>query len=161
MTIEIREATPDDLHAICVLGQEVNRLHHDAWPQVFAPPSDPRHDASHWQQSVAKPDATAFVGEQAGQIVAFITVSLVAESNPLLQPMQVARVGSVCVSASLRRHGIGRSLMARVEQWAHERGAGDIRLNVWAFNAEALRFYEELGYAVRSHGMGKVLSRAA
>ena len=161
MALVLREATAEDLPAICVLGQEVNLLHHEAWPQVFAPPSEPGRDAAHWQQSIAKPDAAAFVAEQSGQVIAFITVSLVAESNPLLQPMLVARVGSVCVSAQFRRGGIGRSLMARVEQWAHERGASDIRLNVWAFNAEALRFYEELGYAVRSHFLGKVLSRAA
>ena len=50
--------------------------------------------------------------------------------------------------------------MARAEQWAHERGGSDILLNVWAFNAEALSFYEGLGYAVRSHFLGKVLARA-
>jgi GNAT superfamily N-acetyltransferase len=158
MTMLIREATAQDLHAICLLGQEVNRLHHDAWPRIFAPPTQPAHDASHWQQSIAKPDATTFVAEQSGEVVAFITVSLAVESNPLLQPMRVARIGSVCVTASVRRHGIGRALMARVEQWAHERAAADIWLNVWAFNAEALRFYESLGYAVRSHGMGKLSS---
>ena len=161
MTVVIREATAEDLHGICVLGQEVNRMHHEAWPQVFAAPSDPRRDASHWEQSIAKLDATTFVGELAGQVVAFITASSVTESNPLLQAMLVVRIGSVCVSAQHRRHGIGRLLMARAEQWARERGAGDIRLNVFAFNAEALRFYEELGYAVRSHSLGKVLSRAA
>lgn len=161
MAVLIREARAKDLHAICVLGQEINRVHHEAWPQVFVPPSDPHHDASHWEQSIAKPDATAFVAEQSGQVVGFITVSLAKESSPLLQPMHVARIGSVCVSASLLRHGIGRSLMARVEQWAHEHDASDILLNVWAFNAEALRFYEGLGYAVRWHGMGKMQSRAA
>jgi ribosomal protein S18 acetylase RimI-like enzyme len=161
MALVLREARAEDLPAICVLGQEANLLHHEAWPQVFAPPSDPSRDAPHWQQSIAKPDAVTFVAEQSGQVIAFITVSLVTESNPLLQSVLVARIGSVCVSAQFRRHGIGRSLMARTEQWAHERGARDIRLNVWAFNAEALRFYEGLGYAVRSHLLGKVLSRAA
>jgi ribosomal protein S18 acetylase RimI-like enzyme len=161
MTAVLREARAEDLPVICALGQEINLLHHDAWPQVYAPPSDPSRDAPHWQQSIGKLDATTFVAEQSGRVVAFITISLVTESNPLLQPMQVARVGSVCVSAQLRRQGIGRSLMAQAERWAHERGAGDIRLNVWAFNAEALRFYDELGFAVRSHFLGKVLSRAA
>jgi GNAT superfamily N-acetyltransferase len=161
MTVVIREATAEDLQAICVLGQEVNRMHYEVWPQIFASPSDPRHDASHWEQSIAKPDATTFVGELSGQVVAFITVASVTESNPLLQAMCVVRIGSVCVAAQHRRHGIGRSLMARAEQWARERNAGDIRLNVFAFNAEALRFYEELGYAVRSHLLGKTLSRAA
>ncbi len=161
MALVIREAGAEDLPAICVLGQEVNHLHHQAWPQVFAPPSDPSRDAPHWQQSIAKSDAATLVAEQSGQVIAFITVSLVTESKPLLQPMAVAHVGTVCVSARLRRQGIGRSLMSQAEQWAHERGARDILLNVWAFNAEALLFYERLGYAVRSHLLGKAVSRAA
>ena len=75
--------------------------------------------------------------------------------------MLVAHVGTVCVLARLRRQGIGRSLMSQAEQWAYERGARDILLDVWAFNAEAQRFYERLGYAVRSHLLGKMGSRAA
>lgn len=160
MTPVIREATLEDLHAICVLGQEVSLLHHEAWPQIFAPPLDPGRDASRWQQSIAAPDATTFVAEQASQIIAFITVAVATDSDPLLQPMRFARIDSVCVAAHLRGQGIGRSLIARAEHWALDRGASDLRLNVWAFNERALRLYEELGYAVRSHFLGKVLSHA-
>lgn len=126
----LREATAEDLPAICVLGQEINLPHHEAWPQVFASPADPSRDAPLWEQNIGKPNAAAFVVEQSSQVIAFITVSLVTESNPLLRPMLVAHIGSVCVAAQFRRHGIGRSLMARAEQWAHDRGAGDILLNV-------------------------------
>lgn len=161
MTVVIREASAEDLPAICVLGQEIGRTHYEAWPQVFAPPSDPLQDAVHWERSIANPNAAAFVGELLGQVLGFITVSAFLESSPLLQPMRVARIGSVCVSAQHRRHGIGRLLMARAEQWGRERGAGDVGLNVWAFNAEALQFYEELGYTARAHFLGKVLSGAA
>jgi ribosomal protein S18 acetylase RimI-like enzyme len=159
MTVAIREATAADLPAICVLGQEVNRMHHEAWPRVFAAPSDPHRDAPHWQQSIANANATTFVGEQAGQLVGFITVSLVTESSPLLQASQLARVGTVCVAAALRGRGIGRVLMHRAEQWALQRGASYLRLNVWAFNEAAQRFYEELGYGVHSRILGKELSR--
>lgn len=156
MPITIRRATVEDLHAISVLGQELNRLHHENWPQIVAPPSDPTRDFSHWQQSFSKDDATAFVGEHSSRIVAFITVKLHSESNPLLQPVKVAHIGSVCVHASFRRHGIGRLLMAEADLWAHERGAHVIQMNVWAFNTDALNFYEGLGYRVRSHTLGKV-----
>jgi GNAT superfamily N-acetyltransferase len=72
--------------------------------------------------------------------------------------MRYARVGSVCVSERLRGQGIGGLLMAQAEQWACERGATDMRLNVWAFNSKALQFYAELGYAIRSHYLGKPLA---
>jgi ribosomal protein S18 acetylase RimI-like enzyme len=161
MTQAIREATAEDLPVICVLGQEVNLLHHEAWPQVFAAPSDPSRDAPHWQQSIASPNATTFLAEHSEQVIAFITVFFVTDSSPLLQPTPFARIGSICVAAQVRGRGIGRALMAQAERWAFERGATDLRLNVWAFNQAALRFYEELGYEVRLHSLGKALSRAA
>jgi GNAT superfamily N-acetyltransferase len=160
MTEAIREATVEDVPAICLLGQEINFLHHEAWPQIFAAPSDPSRDAPHWQQGIAGPNAATFVAEPLGQVIGFITVFFVIDSGPLLQPTPFARVGSIGVAARQRGHGIGRALMARAERWAFERGATDIRLNVWAFNQAALRFYEELGYDVRLHSLGKALSRA-
>jgi len=157
----IREAIAEDLPAICVLGQELNLLHHEVWPQIFAAPADPSRDATHWQQSIGSANATTFVAEDLGQLIAFITVFFVTDSSPLLQPAPYVRIGSICVVAHHRGHGIGRALMAQAERWASERGADDIRLHVWGFNQAALRFYDELGYGVRSHVLGKVLSHAA
>jgi ribosomal protein S18 acetylase RimI-like enzyme len=154
----IREATADDLPAICVLGQEVNLLHHEAWPRVFAAPADPDRDAPHWRQSISSASATTFIAEQSGNAIGFITVFLADDPSPLLQPGRIARIGSVCVTAPHRGQGVGRALMAQAECWAFERGAQDIRLNVWAFNEAALRFYDELGYGVRSHVLGKSLA---
>ena len=37
-------------------------------------------------------------------------------------------------------------LLARVEQWAAERGLGLVQLAVWEFNTEALRLYDRAGY---------------
>jgi ribosomal protein S18 acetylase RimI-like enzyme len=78
-------------------------------------------------------------------------------SSPLMQPQRVGRVGSVCVDESVRGQGIGRALMQCAQTWAAEQNAVDLRLTVWAFNAPALRLYEELGYEVRAFEMGKRL----
>lgn len=44
-----REASQEDLDQISRLGEEVNVLHHEAWPHIFACPGDPMRHASHWQ----------------------------------------------------------------------------------------------------------------
>ena len=157
----VREAHLADLPAICALGQVVNLLHHEAWPQIFAGPSEPRRDEAHWRLSIAADSATTFVVERSGELVAFATVAVIDESLSLLQPLRYAKVGSVCVAEPLRGQGIGKQLMAQAEQWACARGAVDLRLNVWAFNEAALRFYTELGYEVRSQFLGKPLPRNA
>ena len=158
MVTAYREAVAQDLPAICALGQVVNLMHHSAWPEIFAPQSDPMRDAPHWSQSIAQPRATTFIADRMGDLVGFVTVMLVDESHSLLQPMRYARIGSVCVTEALRGQGIGRKLMSLAEQWSVGQGAEDMRLNVWCFNESALALYKELGYQVRSHTLGKPLS---
>ncbi|MCE9660691.1 MAG: GNAT family N-acetyltransferase [Burkholderiales bacterium] len=155
--IAYRAATEADLPAICVLGQVVNLLHHQAWPQVFAPASAPERDELHWRQCIAGEGSMVFVAERSLELVGFVTISVATESHSLMQPMRYARVGSVCVQESERGKGVGRRLMSQAEGWALERGAAEIRLNVWAFNEAALGLYKELGYEVRSLSLGKAL----
>ncbi len=50
--------------------------------------------------------------------------------------------------------------MNLVESWARSKGATDMRLNVWAFNEQAICLYQELGYEIRAFGMGKPLAPA-
>lgn len=154
---EYREATVADLAAICILGQEVNTLHHQAWPDVFASAGSPDRDRDHWLQSIAKNNATTFVAEVSGKLVGFVTVSVLDETHSLMQPCRYGRVGSIGVAVQHRGKGIGPQLMGSAEGWARERGAYEMRLNVWAFNEGAMRMYEELGYEVRSHFLGKRL----
>jgi ribosomal protein S18 acetylase RimI-like enzyme len=156
--ITYREATSDDLHSVCVLGQEINAIHHAAWPEVFAPSGDPTRDEGLWREMIGAPDATTFVAQIADAVIGFVNVMFVArDKNPLLQPISYARVGSVGVAEGHRGQGIGTELMRRAEEWAAAKGAKHLTLNVWAFNKRALEMYEELGYEVRSHSMGKRL----
>jgi ribosomal protein S18 acetylase RimI-like enzyme len=158
MVSAYREAEARDLPAICALGQVVNLLHHEAWPSIFAPQSDPSRDESHWRQSIGQSNATTFLAEYSGEPIAFVTVMLADESNSLLQPMRYARIGSVCVAQAFRGKGVGRELMSLAERWALARGAKDMRLKVWSFNEPALAFYQELGFQVRSLLLGRPLT---
>jgi len=156
--ITYREATNVDLQAICVLGQEINALHHAAWPDVFAPSGDPQRDEGLWREMIGMPDATTFVAETAEGVIAFVNIAfIVQEKSPLFQPIAHARFGSVGVAERHRGKGIGTELMRRAEAWAARKGAKRLSLNVGAFNKEAIRLYEQLGYEVRSHSMGKRL----
>lgn len=159
MTI-YREATYADLPTICVLGQVVNLLHHEAWPQIFSPASDPQRDDAYWRKSIGNINATTFVAETSGEIVGFVTVQIATTPNEaLFQPMRFAHVGSICVAMPFRGQGIGRKLMSLAEHWATNNDAVDIRLSVWVFNQPALQLYEELGYEVRSQHLGKALEK--
>jgi uncharacterized protein YndB with AHSA1/START domain/GNAT superfamily N-acetyltransferase len=160
-SVRIREAVPDDLAAVCRLGAEVNLLHHQEWPHIFAGPGDPMAQASHWRRGIAATDAATYVAEQGAQVVGFVTVFEVREGSPLQQPVPFARVNTVSVDERHRGAGIGRALMQQAEAWAMQRGLTDLRLHVWHFNQRALHLYDELGYEVRSHVLGKRLQGRA
>lgn len=61
------------------------------------------------------------------------------------------------MQAAHQGKGFGRALMSAIESWARENGAQDLRLNVWHFNQRAVKLYEELGFEMRAHTMGKRL----
>ena len=155
--ITYRRATEADLPALCVLGQMVNLLHHEAHPTLFAPASAPERDDAHWRRSVSLPHMLAYLAECDGEPVGFITAGVADETHSLMQPVRYAWVGTVGVQPAYRGAGVGRTLMTMVEQWAVAQQAVDLRLMVWAFNQHAIRLYEELGFEARMIGMGKPL----
>jgi ribosomal protein S18 acetylase RimI-like enzyme len=153
----IRLATTADINAICQLGDEVNALHHDNAPSLFAAPGDPRKHEAHWLSTLDQTDAATFVAELDAVVVAFVTVSVVTESHSLLQPGRYARIGTLGVTAAHRGQGTGKALMACAQEWALSQGASEVRLTVGAFNEGAVRLYEALGYEVRTHQFFKAL----
>ena len=158
MAVQYRVASEDDLPSICALGEEVNALHHKAWPHVFASPGAAERDREWWAQSIGQEGATTLVAESQGKVIAFVTVSVHDETHSLFQRSRYARIGSVSVTRDERGKGVGRRVMALAEQWALEHGARDLRLNVWAFNEHALHVYSELGFVQRSINFGKQLA---
>lgn len=156
-----REAHETDITAICALGEEVNALHHHAFPQIFAGAGEKGRDSAHWLNSISKPEAVTIVAEESGSIVGFVNVFIVNETHTLLQPLRYGRVGSVSVTEKKRGQGIGRELMNRAQAWVSACGGVEVRLTVWAFNSRALRLYEELGYETRSLHLAKQLPSRA
>lgn len=153
----IRLATENDLLAICTLGMEVNLLHHQAWPDIFAPAAAPERDMDYWRSCLLTDGACIFIAEIEEQAVGMVTAQILQEKNSLVQSQKFCRIGWISVTVSSRGGGIGRSLMSAVEAWATSQGATDLRLTVWNFNQRAIDFYEELGYRTRSRLMCKAV----
>ncbi|MGI4860917.1 MAG: GNAT family N-acetyltransferase [Janthinobacterium lividum] len=154
--ITYRPATASDLSTICELGQALNSLHHRERPDVYQDATtEVQRDSAHWQLSLQGGDHATFLATADGAAVGFITVQLSRATSPLMQPMRFGRIRSVSVAEAYRGQGVGRALIGLAESWAAARGAAEVRLTVWAFNASAFRLYEELGYQVFAFEMGK------
>lgn len=145
MDTEIRDATIADVTGLAALWGEADAYHHVALPDVFAPPIEPARSSDFVAAILGDPDQGLLVAEAGDRLVGLIQVML-RERRPPMVPRRFAVVDAVAVAAGYRGAGIGRRLMAAAEDWARERGASEVWLDVWEFNVEAIGFYEALGY---------------
>lgn len=53
---------------------------------------------------------------------------------------------SLMVDHKFRKQGIGRLLMETAEKWVKDKGATEMRLDIWEFEQGPLDFYESIGY---------------
>jgi ribosomal protein S18 acetylase RimI-like enzyme len=155
--VKTRAAIPQDLDQVCLLADEIAELHHLHEPEVFVPP-DAQRDRAFWLASIEQEDGTMLVAERQGRIVGLITARMVPTvSASFLRQRVTSRIGSIVVSRQHRREGIGTSLIHGIEAWAAARSAVEVRLEVFSFNEEAIRFYAALGYATRVHTLCRSL----
>lgn len=59
------------------------------------------------------------------------------------------QVTELVVSKKVRSHGIGQQLMDKMENYFKEKGCEYIKIDVFAYNENAIKFYEKKGYHTR------------
>jgi hypothetical protein len=84
-----------------------------------------------------------FVAIFDNQIVGFIHV----ERYNTLYFETMANILGLAVSTKFRKHGIGKALVEKAEDWANENDIALMRLNSGATRSGAHEFYRHLGYS--------------
>ena len=160
MSTFIRPALFSDFEDYTRLYLEINDLHAAAHPHPFRFTALPPRDEEDFQIQLEDDDQAIFMAEVEGAPAGFINVIL-RQSPPLeiLTRRCYAVVDSLSVGAAYRRRGVGQALMQRAEDWAVQKGATSLELNVYEFNQGAVAFYEELGFITLSRKMQKRLEK--
>ena len=65
------------------------------------------------------------------------------------------RITELVVSKHYRKSGVGSILLHSMEDYLKSVGCKDILLGVFAYNENAIKFYEKNGYHMRMHDMTK------
>jgi ribosomal protein S18 acetylase RimI-like enzyme len=158
MTITIRLATPDDYEALCALSEELDFLHRLHQPERFQKPAGPSREREFLLGRIADPNVCFLVAEAEGQVVGQVQASIRdTAAIPTLRPRRYGYVEEIVVRAGYRGQSVGRQLMAKVEAWVTAQGITSIELGVYEFNAEAIEFYEKLGYTTQHRRMCRTL----
>jgi ribosomal protein S18 acetylase RimI-like enzyme len=83
------------------------------------------------------------VAEVEGVVVGMVTAQLLISTA---EGGTVALVEDMVVDSHYRGRGIGRRLMAAIEDWSRERGAKRLQLLADRTNFSALDFYDKIGW---------------
>lgn len=63
---------------------------------------------------------------------------------------KVLFIDALVVDVNHRKNGIGKILMQEMEKLAKDNNCSSIELNVWAFNENAIKFFEGMGMSVKT-----------
>ena len=98
---------------------------------------------------------TPIVAELGGQVGGFACVRVVP---CVLYAGPYAELTELYVEPACRRRGLGRALIARAEQLAHERGAAELIIMTGVGNAAAQALYRSAGYDTYAVALNRKLT---
>ena len=144
--MNVRIARDDELNQVNALRKQVNDLHVAGKPEVFKPGfCDELRDFIHVIRN--DPEQDIVVAEQDDTILGFAVLHHIRKpENPFMYERDFLDIDEFCVDEAYRRTGVGTELMQFIRSYAEELGFSRIELNMWEFNADALAFYEEIGF---------------
>jgi ribosomal protein S18 acetylase RimI-like enzyme len=161
LPIHIRTAAVADIPAIVALFGQIDDLHSAGVPYAFRGSSAVPRSAQQIEAMISGPNTTMLVATGDERVLGHVGAELVtvpADRLPLV-PRRFVLAHDLIVDASARERGVGSALMAALERWARGRDAESVELNVWTFNQNALRLYEQLGYETQMRKLRRVLPR--
>ena len=158
MEITIRSAKAEDYEAVNAIVRYGQEEHAEALPHIFARLD--RVVAMGWYYSFSdQKNKVILVAEYESAIVGIAMLEL-KKSPPYeaLAPRIYAYMNELAVAPAYQRQGIGKMLYAASLQWALEREASSLELNVWEFNERAMAFYRSVGMSTLNRTMTMTLS---
>lgn len=155
MTIIIRNATIDDAQLLAKLNMSVHQPHVTAQPHRYkALTADNPELIADFEKRLSDETSYTFIAETEQEAVGYAHCFLrQTGENIYVYSLLDFHVDQLAVIESHQGQGIGKTLMEHVIQFAKDHHAGRVSLGVAAFNIDAIRFYERLGFSIGSHRM--------
>lgn len=144
--MSVRLAKENELERVNELRRQVNDLHVKGRPDIFKP-GFPKELSDHVYTIWSDPRQRIVVCERDGVISGYAVLNHITRpETPFMTERDYLDIDEFCVDEAYRRTGVGTELMQFIRSYAEELGFSRIELNMWEFNADALAFYEEIGF---------------
>lgn len=147
MNVIIRESKEEDSLSVYNLLRIIADLHKNGRPDMF-PDLVSKYTVDEVKERLSKSDNGVFVAEKEGSVVGYVFCDVIREGS-----VNTLYIDDLCVDPSARKTGIARKLMDKTKEYAKEKNCAYLMLNVWEFNENAVRFYENYGFETRTRHM--------
>ena len=139
----IRKAISSDVDKIYSLLEGVLRLHANGRPDIFNQ-SGSKYNHSQILEIIACENTPVFVADDGG-VIGYVFCEILDQQSGALKSIKTLYIDDLCVDEKAQKKGVGRALYEKALAFAKEKGCYNLTLNVWAFNENAIKFYEKLG----------------
>jgi GNAT superfamily N-acetyltransferase len=145
--MRIRPANKNDADGISRLNGDVQKLHADALPRLFKPPSPEVFPPSVIQEWLDDPNTYVFIAELDNQPVGYIYAEIWDQpENSWRYARRTVYIHHITVMPEYQTKGYGAQLMGAVKDLAREKSIPTIALDVWSFNKKARTFFTNQGF---------------
>ncbi len=147
MSVYLHLATADNIDHLVSLNGLVQDLHADLSPQIFRRDWDRAELAQFWRAKLAEPDGRVLIARAGAEVAGYIWMeSQDRDADPLRHERRRIYVHHICVTAERRARGIGARLLSAADDFARERGASSVLLDVWHENIVGRKAFERTGF---------------
>ena len=146
MAFEVRRATIDDAALIASLNVDVQQIHADANPWRFKKPGPQTFTHSDAEALLLKPNYFSFIAFDSNEPVGYVVAEAVCHPETGRHHAHaLVYVHQISVRPGARHMGVGRKLLDAAKANGNANGIDLLALDTWAFNAQALAFFQSYG----------------
>lgn len=154
--MKIRDLTMEDYEAADGLMQDLHSMHVSARPDIYAP-AEHLYSREDFQEILACGQCISLAAEDEGELVGLCFAAIRENSTP--GGAATAYMEDLCVREDSRRKGVAAALFQEAEKRAKEQKAVRLELTAWAFNHQAIAFYEAMGMKPQRYVLEKDLTQ--
>lgn len=148
----IRKANIDDIPRLLELLLDINKIHVEGRSDIFNP-NVTKFSYDDLKDIIENNKLFINVYTIDNLVIGYLMAEIQLIESNLLKNRKIYFIHDFCIDSKYRHHGIGKELFKYSKEESINLNCDSIELNVWSFNDSAIKFYESLGFKVRSQIM--------
>lgn len=140
----LRGVRDEDCETLLSLWHELMDLHVSLDPRFALSDNADQRFFSYLETARSRDDYRVRVASVEDWPVGF-AVSCVLPNSPVYRARWIGYINDLCVTANMRRHGIGEMLVRDAVAWLRSNGAETVEVYVARHNKSAQRFWRRIG----------------